>query len=170
MGPAHLGIGLAAKPLAPKLPLWMLLVASELLDLLSFVFVAFDIEKMGSYEVSLDQGLQFITPGSIPLSHGLLMSVLWSALVAAVAYLFFKDRRSSLILGSVVFSHWVLDFIVHAPDLPLLFEGSPLVGLGLWTSDPGFIASMILELVLFGGGFAVYWIWRKREAKLERAR
>jgi membrane-bound metal-dependent hydrolase YbcI (DUF457 family) len=146
--------------------LWALFVASELLDLLSFVFMALGLEKMGSYKVSVDHGLQFLTLGSVPWSHGLLMSTLWSALVVASAYLIFKDRRSSLVLGLVVFSHWVLDFIVHAPDLPLLLGDSRAVGLGLWTSGPGFIISIVLEFVILGGGIAVYAVWRKREAKL----
>jgi hypothetical protein len=163
MGPAHLGIGFAAKPAAPKVPLWALLVASELLDLLSFGFMALGLEEMGNYEVSLDQGRQLVAPGSIPWSHGLLMSILWSALVAALAHIILKDPRSSLILGSVVFSHWVLDFIVHAPDLPLLFSGSPIVGLGLWTSGPDFIVSIILELALLGGGIAIYLMARKQK-------
>jgi hypothetical protein len=58
----------------------------------------------------------------------------------------------------------VLDFIVHGPDLPLLFGGSPLVGLGLWTSGPGLIISGILELGLLAGGIAVYLVTRRRTA------
>ena len=163
MGPAYLGIGFAAKPAALKVPLWALLVASELLDLLSFGFMAPGMEEMSSYEVSLDQGLQFIVPGSVPWSHGLIMSIIWSMPGAGVAYLFLKDRRSSLILGLVVSSHWVLDFIVHAPDLPVLFSDSPVLGLGLWTSGPGFIASIILELVLLGFGIGIYRVSRRRK-------
>ncbi len=30
-----------------------------------------------------------------------------------------------------MFSHWVLDFVVHRPDLPL-FDDASKVGLGLW--------------------------------------
>jgi hypothetical protein len=37
-----------------------------------------------------------------------------------------------------VLSHWVLDFIVHRPDLPL-WPGGPVAGLGLWDSIPGTI-------------------------------
>jgi membrane-bound metal-dependent hydrolase YbcI (DUF457 family) len=166
--PGHFGIALAAKPATLKVPLLVLLGASELLDILSYGFMALGTEKFGVTHTDLEQGLQVLVPGSVPWSHGLLMSIVWSMLVAGIAYLFLKDRRSSLMLGSVVFSHWILDFIVHPPDLPLLFSGSPEVGLGLWTSGPGFIASIILELVLLGGGIAIYLVARRRKVLPER--
>jgi hypothetical protein len=62
----------------------------------------------------------------------------------------------------VVFSHWILDLIVHIPDLPLFLEGSLLLGLGLWGSGPGLIASIILEFTLLAGGLAIYLVFRKR--------
>ncbi len=61
----------------------------------------------------------------------------------------------------MVFSHWVLDFVSHGPDLPLLFNGSPLVGLGLESSVP---VGVILEFGLLGAGVAVYLVTRKRKA------
>ena len=60
MGPGHLGIGLAAKPIAPKAPLWVLLVASETLDLLCFCFVAGEIS---CYSNRFQPGCQSAYPG-----------------------------------------------------------------------------------------------------------
>jgi hypothetical protein len=54
--------------------------------------------------------------------------------------------------------------IVHSADLPLLFEGSATVGLGLWASGPGFIASVVLEFALLAGGVAIYLVARKRRS------
>ena len=52
-----------------------------------------------------------------------------------------------------VFSHFVMDFVTHRPDLPL-FPGSPTsVGLGLWNSRP---ATLATEVALFVLGVAVY--------------
>ena len=147
--PGHFAIGLAVKPAAPKAPLWVLLVASELPDLLFFAFQAFGIEKTSVSATSLGRGVEILTPGSIPWSHGLFMAVVWSVAAAAIAYLFYRDRRTSGLLGLTVLSHWVLDFVVHLPDLPLSFEGSPLLGLALWGSGPGLIVSGILEVTLF---------------------
>lgn len=163
MGPGHLGIGLAAKPVIPKAPLWVLLVASEALDLLSAMFIAVGIERMAVSQIDFEHGIQTITPGSVPWSHGLFMSVVWSLFFAAIAYLVFKDWKTSGMIGLVTFSHWILDFIVHSPDLPILFSNSPELGLGLWTSGPGLILSIILELALLIGGVAIYLVARKRK-------
>ena len=161
--PGHLAIGLAAKPIAPTVPIWVFLLASWFLDVLSYGFEAFGLEKFAVSQSNMAQGVQVLVPGSVPWSHGLLMSVIWSMAFGAIAFIFFRDRRTSVILGMVVFSHWVLDFIVHPPDLPLFFEGSPNLGLGLWTSGPGLIASSVLEFVLLAVGLTIYITWRKRK-------
>jgi hypothetical protein len=162
MGPGHFAIAFAAKPVAPKTPLWALLVASDALDLLCFGFAAAGIENFGVSTSDIAQGVRILTPASIPWSHGLFMSLVWSVVAAVIAYLIYRDRRTSSVVGLVVFSHWVLDFIVHPGELPLLFNGSPMVGLGLWTSGPGLIISIILEFALLAGGIALYLFARKR--------
>jgi len=161
--PGHLAVGFAAKKFAPEAPLWSLLVASEALDLLSFVFLTLGIEKTATQQIDINNGVQILTSGSIPWSHGLFMSVVWSLLFGLLAFAFTKNRRASILIGLVVFSHWVLDFIVHPPDLPILFHNSPELGLGLWTSGPGLIISIILEFALLVGGIAIYVTWRRRE-------
>ena len=160
--PGHFGIAFAAKPIAPKAPLWMLLVASEALDFLSFLFITIGVEKMAVTQFDFQNGLRFVSEASVPWSHGLFMSIVWSLLFLAVAYLFFRDWKAGGMIGLVTFSHWILDFIVHPPDLPVLFRNSPLLGLGLWTSGPGFILSVVLEFVLLGVGIAIYITYRKR--------
>ncbi|MBN1428014.1 MAG: hypothetical protein JXB07_06485 [Anaerolineae bacterium] len=156
MGPGHFGIAFAAKPAAPKVPLWVLLVASEALDLLCFGFVTIGIEKVGASQTDLSWGVTVLVPASIPWSHGLFMSAIWSAVAGGIAYLVFRERRTSAVVGLVVFSHWILDFIVHLPDLPLLFDGSPKVGLGLWAIGAGVVISGILEIALLAGGVVLY--------------
>ena len=166
MGPVgHLAVGCAAKPAAPKTPLWVLLLATEVLDLLSFGFVTIGVEEVS---LSLSDFLQGKIVLSVPWSHGLFMSVIWSVLTSAIIFLIYREHRTASIIGLVVFSHWVLDFIVHPPDLPLLFSGSPMVGLGLWTSVPGRIISFILEFALLAGGMAIYLSAKKRTTAQER--
>jgi hypothetical protein len=163
MGPGHFGIAFAAKPVAPKAPLWLLLVASELLDLLTFLFAGIGMERIGTSQTDIEQGTRILTPASVPWSHGLVMSLVWSILVAGLAILFIRDRRTAGMLGLVIFSHWILDFLVHPADLPLFFAGSPTLGLGLWSTGPGLILSGILEFGLLAGGIAIYMIWRKKK-------
>jgi hypothetical protein len=80
-----------------------------------------------------------------PFSHGLLESVGWSLLFGGGWYLWKRDRVGALLLGALVLGHWVLDFITHRPDLPLLW-GDPKLGLGLWNHR---IVSLIVEGALF---------------------
>ena len=118
----HLGFGFAAKPIAPKVHLAVLLIASELIDILWAIF----------YFTGIDRGS--IGMDSSPWSHSLFMSCVWSVIAALVAARIYHDRRSGLVMGLLVFSHWVIDFITHPmgaifggnplpPDLPLFFNG-----------------------------------------------
>ncbi len=144
--PGHIAIAFAVKPAAPKARLWVLILATEILDLLCFGFLAAGIERA--------------TPDPfLPWSHGLFMSVVWSVVTGAIAFYFSRNWLTSSVIGVAVLSHWVLDFISHVPDLPLLFGGSPLVGLGLESSVP---IGLVIELSLLAGGVAIYWVTRKR--------
>ena len=57
-------------------------------------------------------------------------------------------------LGALVVSHWVLDVIVHRPDLPLAPGTSLRLGLGLWNPIP---ATLAVEFVLYAVGVWLYW-------------
>jgi hypothetical protein len=148
--PGHFAIAFAAKPAAPKAPLWLLLVATEILDLLAFAFMAIGIEH-GAPDPSL------------AWSHGLFMSVVWSVAAGTIVFFFYRDRRTSIAIGLLVFSHWGLDFISHTRDLPLLFNGSPLVGLGLESSIP---VGIIMEFSMLAVGVAIYLLTKRRKKNL----
>jgi hypothetical protein len=160
--PGHLAIALAAKPIAPRLPLWALLLATEVLDLLCLAFVALGIEDTGLTQTDLNQGVVTLSLPSLPWSHGLFMALVWSLLAAAITFPLCRDHRSATVIGGLVFSHWLLDFIVHPAELPLLFEGSPMLGLGLWTSGPGLVTAAVLEFALLAAGTLIYLRTRKR--------
>lgn len=172
MGPlGHFAVGLAAKPVAPKVPLRVLFLATVILDVLAIAFGFAGIERGGS--------------AGLPWSHGLFMSVMWSVIAALLAARFYRDYRAGAVVGSLVFSHWLLDFVSHPipfpsfswrswqwsyghplpSDLPLLFGGSPKVGLGLYNSISA-VQATALELGMFILGAAVYvtYVVRKRKA------
>src|SRR5207244_9184475 len=86
------------------------------------------------------------------LSYSLLMVVVWSVVLGGLYYAFRRYTRGAWIIALAVLSHWVLDFIVHRPDLPL-WPGGPRVGLGLWNSWAG---SISVELLIFGAGLWAY--------------
>ena len=160
-GLGHIGFGLMAKPLAPKVPLGILLVATEAIDILWAVFYFTGIDRSAS------------TTSSSPLSHGLFMSVIWSAIAALLGAFFYRDRRSGVIIGLLVFSHWVVDLITHPmgaifggnplpPDLPLLFNGSPKVGFGLYNHSFAIAMATDLGMLILGIGIYVTNIVKKR--------
>ena len=147
----HFATGFAAKAVGPKIPLWVLLAASWLLDILYFLFVFLGLESA-----------QNIThPGAVPspYSHGLSMALVWTALAGVLAWRFYRSPRSGLLIGLVVFSHWVLDFLSWN-NLYLFFEGSPQVGLGLFNSLGGNF--LWVELGLFLVGLAIYLVARRK--------
>lgn len=81
------------------------------------------------------------------------------ALSAALGAMFLPKfgRRVSLVIALVSASHWVLDLIVHRPDMPVLPRNAgdlPRLGLGLW-NHPAVAACFELALVLFGA--LMYW-------------
>ena len=137
------------------------MAATQVPDLLYFGFSAAGIENPGVSTMDFNQGLEISSPPFYPWSHGLFMCIVWSVVVATISFIFCRDRRTSIVIGAMVLSHWVLDFIVYS-TLPLFFDNSQLVGLGLLNSGPGTVISIILEISLIVGGIAIYFVNRKR--------
>jgi hypothetical protein len=147
----HVALALAAKKKAPELSLAWGLAAVILLDLLWPIFILIGIEQVaiGSATGGFDQ-LTFI---SYPWSHSLLMSVVWGGVFFGVARWRGISKSNALLLGLLVVSHWLLDYISHAPDMPLSPWGGPKVGLALWSSIP---LTLIVEGGLFVAGLWIY--------------
>lgn len=156
-GIGHLAAGFAAKPVAPKIPLWVFLLAGETNDILYFLFSSAGIEpKADMVTMDFIEGVRYSSMVPNPWSHGLFMSVVWSAMVAGIAFLFYRDRRAGMLIGAVALSHWALDFLMHS-NLPIFFDGSPLVGLGLENSGMGFLFMTVLDLVILAVGVGIYF-------------
>ena len=64
----------------------------------------------------------------------------------------------ALVIAAAVFSHWLLDPIVHTPDLPLLGDNSAKLGLGLWNNAA---ITFILEGVFLLAGLWLYLLKTK---------
>lgn len=147
----HTAIALAAKTKAPKVSLGWLVAAAFTLDLLWPLFLLLGIER-----VSIVPGATAFNPlvfDSYPWSHSLLMACVWGLCAAGVARRFGASNGVSALIGAVVVSHWILDWVSHAPDLPLWPGRSPLVGLGLWNSV---YASLLVEGGIFLAGIVLY--------------
>lgn len=146
----HFAVGFAAKRLAPRASLGTLFLAAQFIDLLWPVFVLLGIER-----VRIAPGITAVVPLDFehyPWSHSLLAVAVWALLFAVIYFLIRRDWRASLVLGLAVLSHWLLDFLTHRPDLPLM-PGGERVGLGLWSSLAG---TLVVELSLFAAGVWLY--------------
>lgn len=147
----HFGAGLAAKKVDSKPSLGTLFLASQFLDLLWPVFLLIGLEK-----VTIDSGNTTFTPLDFvyyPFSHGFLSVLLLSVLFGAAYFLLKKNLKTSVLLGLLVMSHWILDLITHRPDLPLVPGVEIKVGLGLWNSV---ILTLIVEMSIFFAGTYLY--------------
>jgi len=146
----HYALGLAAKRLAPRTSLGTLIAAPTLADLLWPVFLLLGWERVSSAGGSNP----FLTLrfDSYPISHSLLTLVGWGLLFAVLYRMRTGYARGAVVVGLLVVSHWLLDYVVHVPDLPL-YPGGEKLGLGLWTSPP---ATMGVEGIMFVVGIALY--------------
>jgi hypothetical protein len=91
-------------------------------------------------------------------SHGLLFSIGWSLLFAIFYFALKKNKRGAVVLGLCVFSHWILDFISHIPDLPIAPGVDIKLGLGLWNSMWG---TILVEYGIFAIAVIVYFMITK---------
>src|SRR5881227_3855990 len=127
----HYGVAFAVKTQRNKIPLWVLFVAVQLLDFLWAPFVLLGIEKVRIVPgITASNALDLYY---MPYTHSLLGVLCWSALAYVVCQMTprLRGRRTGLILAAAVFSHWILDLIVHRPDLAL-YDSVGKMGFGLW--------------------------------------
>jgi hypothetical protein len=149
----HFGFAAAVKSRAPRVPLWALMLACVWMDVLFIPLFAAGIEPIeplpgtrGGYGEGIIHA---------DYTHSLVGALLIAAAFALVAAIPWR-RDVALVLGAVVFSHWLLDLPMHHADMPLLPGNAghlPLLGFGLWRSK---LASALLELALVLGGVGLY--------------
>ncbi|MEH7253144.1 permease [Neobacillus niacini] len=148
----HFGVAAVIKSKTPELPLWSLLVSTQLLDIAFIPFSLAGIETMepigeGGYGRMLIYAFY---------THSLVGALLLSILAACLAGGLW-GKKSGIIIGLVAFSHWILDLFVHRPDMPILpgnIGNFPLLGFGLWESVS---VSILIEFLLIAAGSFFYF-------------
>jgi hypothetical protein len=146
----HYAVALATKRAAPKTSLGTLVFVAQFADLVWPIFLL-----AGWEQVRIVSGITRVTPldfVAYPYSHSLLAQVLWGIGIGAIYFGIRRGARSAVVLALCVPSHWLLDYIVHRPDLPLV-PGGGRYGLGLWNSLP---ATLAVEFTVFAIGIALY--------------
>jgi hypothetical protein len=144
----HYGVAFAAKPVGKQVPLWVWFIAVQWLDVIWSILVLMGIEKL------------HIVPGFteanaldlyyMPYTHSLPGSIVLSLIFGGIVAVFTNGNRLATILlvAAASFSHWVLDLVVHTPDLSL-YDNAAKVGFGLWRHVA---LSFPLELIVLGFG------------------
>jgi len=157
----HWAPALAVAAKRKKPGLGTLFVAAQLIDWAFFLFVLLGVEKM-----RLNPAISAVSPldlYSMPYTHSLVGAMAWSAAFAVLVWLVLRDGTAGLIAGAVVLSHWLLDLLVHVPDLTIA-GNPPKLGFGLWNYPA---IEMPLELAIT---FGALWLYvRARQPLLGRA-
>jgi hypothetical protein len=148
----HYGVSFAAKPVGARVSLWVWFIAVQWLDVIWSVLVLMGIEKL-----RIAPGFTEANPLDLyymPFTHGLPGSIVLSLVFGGIVALFTTANRGTtvLLVAAASFSHWVLDLVVHTPDLPL-YDNTAKVGFGLWRQVA---LSFPLELIVLGLGAWLY--------------
>jgi membrane-bound metal-dependent hydrolase YbcI (DUF457 family) len=147
----HFALGLASKRVAPQPSLGWLFAACQWPDLLWPILCL-----VGMEHFRVAPGDTAFTPLAFdyyPWSHSLLMDAVWGGVLAVVYLARHRDKRGALVIAALVVSHWVLDWITHRPDMPILPNNDHRVGLGLWNHV---VATIAIETVMYAGAVWVY--------------
>jgi hypothetical protein len=148
----HYAASFALKKFENRVSLGVLFLAVQFLDILFFPFVLLGIERLNiveNYTQSTHFELEYM-----PYTHSLLGSVFWAVLAYALfRWVIVRKNSVALVVALAVFSHWVLDLIVHTPDLPIWSDASPKLGFGLWNNA---IATYALEAALLVSALWLY--------------
>jgi len=167
----HYGVALAGKRLSKRLPLGLLFVAVQFLDVLFAIFVLLGIEKL--------RIVHAFTPFNpydlywMPYTHSLAGALVWSALAGGAWWAAARrapagERRpAAIVLAAAVFSHFALDVPMHTPDMPLWpGAGAPKIGLGLWNHRG---AAILAELAVLSVGGWIYLRATRPRSRFARA-
>jgi hypothetical protein len=152
----HFGFAAIVKSRERQTPLWALMLACQWLDVLFVPLFLAGIEQIvpvpgarippgyGDVLIYADYTHSLAGSFAIAVVFGWIAALIWG-------------KRTGIVLGGVVFSHWLLDLIVHRGDMPILpgnARNLPRLGFGLWRWHGAAIATE-LALVLVGAG--LYW-------------
>ncbi len=146
-------VAAAAYSRGPKLGTYF--IAAQLVDWAFFALVMLGVEKM-----RIDPGATVMVPFDLyfmPYTHSLAAVGAWALAMGIVVAIWHKDALGGVLAAVVVASHWLLDWLTHAPDLTIA-GGDQRYGLGLWNHPE---IAMPLEIGITLAAF-IYYIKRSR--------
>ena len=148
----HYAASLALKRIEKRASLGVRFLAVQVVDIVFFPLVLLGIERLNIVE-NFTQSTHFELE-YMPYTHSLVAFLIWSGLAYALfRWVVGKSHSVAVVVALAVMSHWLLDIIVHTPDLPIWSDASPKLGLGLWNNA---IATYALEAALLLAGLWLY--------------
>jgi membrane-bound metal-dependent hydrolase YbcI (DUF457 family) len=147
----HFAVGFGAKAVAPRVNLGYLVTAAALVDLLWTIFLLLGLEH-----ARVVPGITAVSPFDLydyPWSHSLALDLFWALAAGGMFWAWKRDRRGAAVIAAAVLSHYLLDWVSHAPDMLLWPGGQLKTGLGLWRSMAG---TVVVEGSLWVVGLALY--------------
>ena len=128
----HYATALVAYQKYPKGTLLYFIIASQLQDLLWFVFHYLGLEETGPSDV-FNATLSNMTVDML-YSHDLLPQIFWLLVIFLIGKIIFKDTKIGLVGAALVLGHFVLDFFSGHPH-HLFGAGTQDVALGLYATN-----------------------------------
>lgn len=147
----HFAPAFAARAVTDEAPsLGVLFIAAQLIDWVFFLLTLVGLEhlrivpgitRMNGYDLYF-----------MPYSHSLVATAFWAFAFGAVIRLLTRNIVAAVWGAAVVLSHWLLDLLVHRPDLTLA-GGEIKLGLGLWNAP---VLVIVFELALLMLAYSFY--------------
>ena len=148
----HYAASLVLKRFEKRASLGVLFLAVQFVDIVFFPLVLLGIERLNVVE-NFTQSTHFELV-YMPYTHSLVAFLIWSGLAYAIfRWIIVKSHSVAVVVALAVMSHWLLDVIVHTPDMPLWSDASLKLGFGLWNNA---IATYVLEAALLLAGLWLY--------------
>ena len=144
----HYSAAFLAKRIDPGVPLWVLLLAVQLVDVFWALFILLGIEHARVDPTLASSPLDLY---HMPYTHSLVATLGWALAAFVVARSLLGHTMSAVVIGLAVASHWVLDLVVHRPDLSF-WDGVMKMGFGLWDRP---LVALALELALLAASIGL---------------
>jgi hypothetical protein len=151
----HVGAALAIGRAERRINVGVFVFAAVFIDFLLWLFVLLGWESVTiPANFAATHQPEFV----FPYSHGLLANIAWSAMAGIATYVLYPRLtgatfRAAYLVAAAVFSHWLLDALVHIPELPVAGAGSLKLGLGLWQSMP---VALVVEAIIAAAGLYLF--------------
>jgi hypothetical protein len=146
----HVGIALGAKGIRSTIPLWLLLLATQIPDWTDAAVCTAGLSPGVSFGVS--------SSPSEMLSHSFPAIGVLAAVMALLYYAASRDGRASVLIAAVVVSHAFADFLT---GLKPTWPGGPRIGLQLYQQPA-------IDFVVEAAVIVIGWIIYRKSLAPER--